>query len=94
MFSSAVTLSPSSTDAPVDSPPDTAMERILKEISAVGRRVEAMDSKITDLSADSKSIRADIAGFQDIVTDLDHGLHTIESKVAGLPDNESELHFR
>ncbi|KAJ1099209.1 hypothetical protein NDU88_004313 [Pleurodeles waltl] len=93
MSSSAVTFDPSSTDCPVDSRPDTAMESSLQEISAVGRHLEAIGSKITDLSADSRSIRTDIAGFQDKVTDLDHRLHTVESKVAALPANEPELQF-
>ncbi|KAJ1159987.1 hypothetical protein NDU88_000490 [Pleurodeles waltl] len=93
MSSSAVTLGPSSTDAIVDSCPDTAMERILQEISAVGRRLEATDSKIKDLSADSKSIRVNVAGFQDKVTDLGYRLHTVESRLAALPDKEQELQF-
>ncbi|KAJ1163136.1 hypothetical protein NDU88_003599 [Pleurodeles waltl] len=37
MSSSAIPLDSSSTDAPVNSHPDTAMERILQDISAVGR---------------------------------------------------------
>ncbi|KAJ1110622.1 hypothetical protein NDU88_007971 [Pleurodeles waltl] len=81
---------PTSADPPVDSRLDTAMERILQEISAVGHR---LDSKITDLSADFKSIRADIAGFQDKVTELDHRLTTVESNIVTLPDIDSELQF-
>ncbi|KAJ1213278.1 hypothetical protein NDU88_000916 [Pleurodeles waltl] len=93
MSSSAATLGPSSTAFPVNSRPDTAMERILQEISTEGCRLEAMDSKITDLSADSKSIWADIAGFQDKDTDLDHRLHTIESRIAAVLDKEPEMQF-
>ncbi|KAJ1218081.1 hypothetical protein NDU88_005667 [Pleurodeles waltl] len=63
--SPAITLCPSPTVAYVDTRSDTAMEHILQEIAAVGRHLEAVDSKITDLSTDSKSIRADIAGFHD-----------------------------
>ncbi|KAJ1188973.1 hypothetical protein NDU88_005728 [Pleurodeles waltl] len=70
---------------------DTAMERIPQEISTVGRHLEAMDTKITDISADSNSIRADVAGFRDKVTDLDHHLHNIENRMAELPDHEPEL---
>ncbi|KAJ1191521.1 hypothetical protein NDU88_000837 [Pleurodeles waltl] len=40
-----------------DTHSDTAMERILQEIAAVVCRLEAMDSKITDLSTASYSIR-------------------------------------
>ncbi|KAJ1205384.1 hypothetical protein NDU88_000819 [Pleurodeles waltl] len=87
MSSSVVTLDL----APENPCPDTAMERILQEISTVGRLLEAMDFKIADLSAESKSIRADIAGFQDKVTDLDHRLATVKNKVAVFPDKEAEL---
>ncbi|KAJ1141360.1 hypothetical protein NDU88_007693 [Pleurodeles waltl] len=90
--SSAIPPDPNSTKAPADPLPDTAMEHILQEISAVGGRLDAMDSKITDLSANSKSIQEDIARFQAKVTDLDH-LYTVESQVANLPDNKPELQF-
>ncbi|KAJ1166989.1 hypothetical protein NDU88_007382 [Pleurodeles waltl] len=94
MSSPTVTPGPSPADVQVDSRSDTAMDRILQEISAVGGRLEAMDSKITDLSADSKSIRADIVGFQNKVTELDHRLTTVKSRIATLPDIEPELQFR
>ncbi|KAJ1177573.1 hypothetical protein NDU88_002826 [Pleurodeles waltl] len=80
-------------DALVNSCSDTAMERILQEISAVGRRLETMDSKITHLSADSKSIRVDFASFQAMVSDLDHCLHAIENQMASLLGNEPELQY-
>ncbi|KAJ1156355.1 hypothetical protein NDU88_009078 [Pleurodeles waltl] len=93
MSSIAVTPGPSSADAPGDFRLDTSMERILQEISAVGCRLEAMYSKITNLSADSKSIRADIAGFQDTATELDHRLTTIKSKIVTLLYIDPELQF-
>ncbi|KAJ1126483.1 hypothetical protein NDU88_004890 [Pleurodeles waltl] len=93
MSSSAITLGPSSTDVPVDYHPGTAIENILHEISAIGCRLQAIDSRITDLSADSKSIRVDIAGLQTKATDLDHCLHTVESRIAPLPDHEPKLQF-
>ncbi|KAJ1113024.1 hypothetical protein NDU88_001284 [Pleurodeles waltl] len=68
--------------------PDSDMELILWEISVVGRHLVAMDTKIMDLSADSKSIRADIAGFHDKVTDLDHRRQVVENRMADLPDHE------
>ncbi|KAJ1218093.1 hypothetical protein NDU88_005679 [Pleurodeles waltl] len=50
---------------PMTSPADPrtvdATEPILQEITAIGRRLEAMDLKISDLSAASTSIRTDIA---------------------------------
>ncbi|KAJ1180984.1 hypothetical protein NDU88_006195 [Pleurodeles waltl] len=68
---------------------DTA--RILQEITAVGRRLEAMDLKISDLSAASTSIRADIARFQVTVTDFDNHLTTIENQIADLPAQDGEI---
>ncbi|KAJ1083119.1 hypothetical protein NDU88_003279 [Pleurodeles waltl] len=70
---------------------DIAMEHNLQEIVAVGRRLEAMDSKIMDLSTDSKSLRADIAGYQDKITDLVHCLNAVKGRIAALPDSKSEL---
>ncbi|KAJ1114436.1 hypothetical protein NDU88_002673 [Pleurodeles waltl] len=80
-------------DAMANSHSDTAMEHILQGISAVGRCLETMDSKITDLSADSKSIRVDIASFQATVSELDHRLHAIENQMASLPDNKPKLQY-
>ncbi|KAJ1170391.1 hypothetical protein NDU88_002268 [Pleurodeles waltl] len=68
-----------------------ATARILQEIAAVGRRLEAMDEKISDLTVASTSIRADIAGFRETGTDLDHCLTTVEDQVGALPDQETEL---
>ncbi|KAJ1163642.1 hypothetical protein NDU88_004097 [Pleurodeles waltl] len=44
-----------------------------------------MDLKISDLSAASTSIPADIARFQVTVMDLDHRLTAIENHMADLP---------
>ncbi|KAJ1101387.1 hypothetical protein NDU88_006455 [Pleurodeles waltl] len=52
-----------------------------------------MDSKISDLSTASTSIRADIACFQVTVTDLDHCLTTFEDHLATLPQQDTELQF-
>ncbi|KAJ1184243.1 hypothetical protein NDU88_001051 [Pleurodeles waltl] len=40
------------------------MDRILQEISVVGRKLEGMDSAMASLTAETKSMRLDIAGFQ------------------------------
>ncbi|KAJ1162264.1 hypothetical protein NDU88_002732 [Pleurodeles waltl] len=48
-----------------------AVDRILQEIAAVGLRLETMDSRISDLTVASSSIRADIAGFRETVNNLD-----------------------
>ncbi|KAJ1177729.1 hypothetical protein NDU88_002981 [Pleurodeles waltl] len=50
-----------------------------------------MDLKISDLSVASTSIWADIAGFHETVTDLDHRLTTVQDQVATLPDQDAEL---
>ncbi|KAJ1136772.1 hypothetical protein NDU88_003186 [Pleurodeles waltl] len=84
---------PSSTAVSADSHSDAATECILQEIAAVGLCLEAMDSKITDLSVASNSIRADIASFQDKFTDLDHCLMDVEGQLAMLPECDSELQF-
>ncbi|KAJ1151949.1 hypothetical protein NDU88_004728 [Pleurodeles waltl] len=79
---------PSSAALPVVPCSVNATERILQEITAVGRRLEAMDSKISDLSAASTSKRADIACFQVKVTDLDLRLTTVEGQLATLPEQD------
>ncbi|KAJ1185075.1 hypothetical protein NDU88_001870 [Pleurodeles waltl] len=84
---------PSSAAASANSHSDVATELILQEIDAVGRRLEAMDLKITDLSAASTSIWADIASFQHKVTDLDYHLTNGEGQLATLPERDSELQF-
>ncbi|KAJ1177777.1 hypothetical protein NDU88_003029 [Pleurodeles waltl] len=66
-------------------------DRILMEITTVGRRLEAMDSKISDLTVASTSIQAEIAGFRETVHDLDRCLMTVEDQVVALPDQEAEL---
>ncbi|KAJ1131248.1 hypothetical protein NDU88_009587 [Pleurodeles waltl] len=77
---------------PIPTPTDPSPpERILQEIALVGRRLEAMDQKITDLTIASSSIRADIEGFKDTVDALDQRLTTVEDQMATLPDQEIEL---
>ncbi|KAJ1184891.1 hypothetical protein NDU88_001688 [Pleurodeles waltl] len=74
-----------------DPPPLEATDRILQEITSVGHRLEVMDLKITDLTMASSSIRADIAGFRETVTNLDQCLTTVEDQLATIPDQEEEL---
>ncbi|KAJ1213424.1 hypothetical protein NDU88_001061 [Pleurodeles waltl] len=69
---------------------DTAMEHILQEIMAVGHWLEGLDSTLT---AETKSIRMDIAGFQKQVTDLEQCVTTVESRLSALLDREQELLF-
>ncbi|KAJ1155707.1 hypothetical protein NDU88_008436 [Pleurodeles waltl] len=75
----------------VDQPSLEATDHILQEIASVGRRLEVMDLKITDLTLASSSICADIAGFRETVTNLDQRLSAVEDHVAAIPDQEEEL---
>ncbi|KAJ1082606.1 hypothetical protein NDU88_002771 [Pleurodeles waltl] len=76
---------------PTDPPALEATECILQEIASMGRRLEAMDLKITDLTITSSSIRAAIAGFKDTADALDQRLTAVEDQMAALPYQETEL---
>ncbi|KAJ1093687.1 hypothetical protein NDU88_006783 [Pleurodeles waltl] len=67
------------------------MDRILQEISAVGRRLEGMDSMMASLTVDTKSMHLDIAGFQSRVTALEQRMMTVETPVALALDRDQEL---
>ncbi|KAJ1167160.1 hypothetical protein NDU88_007553 [Pleurodeles waltl] len=79
------------TSPPVDQPTLDATDHILQEIASVGRRLEVMHLKITDLTLASSSIRADIAGFRETANNLDQRLSTVENHIAATPDQEEEL---
>ncbi|KAJ1110017.1 hypothetical protein NDU88_007372 [Pleurodeles waltl] len=83
--------SPGSASSPAASPPLEATDRILQEIAAVGRRLETMDARISELTIASSSIWADIAGFRETAHYLDQCLTTMEEHVAVLPSQEAEL---
>ncbi|KAJ1116720.1 hypothetical protein NDU88_004926 [Pleurodeles waltl] len=76
---------------PVDQPSLEAADHILQEIASFGRRLEVMDLKMTDLTLASSSIRADIAGFRETVTNLDQRLSAVEDHVEAISDQEEEL---
>ncbi|KAJ1119269.1 hypothetical protein NDU88_007455 [Pleurodeles waltl] len=40
------------------------MDRVLQEISAVSRKLEGMDNAMVALTAETRSMRLDVAGFQ------------------------------
>ncbi|KAJ1100733.1 hypothetical protein NDU88_005814 [Pleurodeles waltl] len=82
---------PLPTSSSADPPALEATDRILQEIASVGRRLKAMDLKITDLTVASSSIRADITGFRETANALDQRLTAVEDQVAALPDQETEL---
>ncbi|KAJ1181450.1 hypothetical protein NDU88_006657 [Pleurodeles waltl] len=83
----------SSNPAPVsaDSRPLDSSDRILQEITAVGRRLEVMDLKVTELSAASAFIRMEIACFSEKVVDFDQHLSTVEDHIGMLPGHNAEL---
>ncbi|KAJ1137183.1 hypothetical protein NDU88_003596 [Pleurodeles waltl] len=71
------------------------MDRILQEKSAVGRKLEGMDNAMTALTAETRSMRLEIAGFQSQISGLDHRVAAVESQVALQTDRDQELlHLR
>ncbi|KAJ1115861.1 hypothetical protein NDU88_004082 [Pleurodeles waltl] len=80
-------------DDSVEPLPDTSMDRICQEITSVGHRLERMDSNISALMAETKSIHTDIAGFQNCVTDLQHCISVAEEHLNTLPERDRELLF-
>ncbi|KAJ1204508.1 hypothetical protein NDU88_008285 [Pleurodeles waltl] len=70
---------------------EATVGRILQEITAVGNRLEGMDSAIPLLAAEMKSIRLDIAGFQIRVSGLEQQEATMENHLNTTPDRDQEL---
>ncbi|KAJ1150407.1 hypothetical protein NDU88_003200 [Pleurodeles waltl] len=70
---------------------ESTMDRILQEISAVGRRLEEMDNSMASLTGKTKFIHLDIAGFQSRVTGLEQQVTTVEAHVASSQDRDQEL---
>ncbi|KAJ1205694.1 hypothetical protein NDU88_001122 [Pleurodeles waltl] len=70
---------------------EATMERILQEITAVGCRLEGLDTAITSLTAEIKSMRLDIAGFQSRVTGLEQQVTTMEDHINTAQDRDQEL---
>ncbi|KAJ1110637.1 hypothetical protein NDU88_007985 [Pleurodeles waltl] len=67
------------------------MDRILQEISSVCRKLKGMDSAMASLTAETKSMRLDIAGFQTQVTGLELRVTTVETRIAPWVDRDQEL---
>ncbi|KAJ1112803.1 hypothetical protein NDU88_001064 [Pleurodeles waltl] len=67
------------------------MDRILQEISAVGRKLEGMDSTMASLTAETKSMLLEIAGFQSQVAGLDQPVTSVETHIASWVDRDQEL---
>ncbi|KAJ1150329.1 hypothetical protein NDU88_003123 [Pleurodeles waltl] len=87
--------------APKPNPPSTmadddqpaTMEWILQEITAVSRRIEGMDASISSLMLETKSIRADIAGFHSRVMGLEHRVGTLETHMSTAQDRDQDLSY-
>ncbi|KAJ1187918.1 hypothetical protein NDU88_004683 [Pleurodeles waltl] len=77
----------------VDTVQDNMMERILQEITAVGRQLEGMDYIISTLVIEIKSIHSDIASFQSRMTGLEQRVTAVEDHLNTVPDREQELLF-
>ncbi|KAJ1188693.1 hypothetical protein NDU88_005451 [Pleurodeles waltl] len=54
-------------------------------------RLEGMDSTISALAAETKSIRLDIAGFQSRFSDLEQRVMAVEYHINTAPDRDREL---
>ncbi|KAJ1127248.1 hypothetical protein NDU88_005651 [Pleurodeles waltl] len=72
-----------------------SMDRILQEISAVGRKLEGMDNAMVALTAETRSMRLEVAGFQTQISGLDHRVTAVETQVVSWTDRDQELlHLR
>ncbi|KAJ1090501.1 hypothetical protein NDU88_003633 [Pleurodeles waltl] len=74
-----------------DTSQGATMNSILQEISAVGRSIEGMDSMMTFLTEDTKSMRLDITGFQSQLTALEQRVTTVETQAVLASDRDQEL---
>ncbi|KAJ1138860.1 hypothetical protein NDU88_005241 [Pleurodeles waltl] len=71
------------------------MDRILQEISAVSRKLEGMDNAMVALTAETRSVRLDIVGFQSQMSGLDQQVTKVETQEASWTDRDLELsHLR
>ncbi|KAJ1123880.1 hypothetical protein NDU88_002347 [Pleurodeles waltl] len=74
-----------------DTEQTTTMDRRLQEITEVSRRLEGMDTAITSLTTETKSMRLDIAGFQSRVTGVEHHMVTFETRIHTVQDRDQDL---
>ncbi|KAJ1208646.1 hypothetical protein NDU88_004029 [Pleurodeles waltl] len=69
------------------------MDRILQEISAVGRKLEGMDNAMVALMAETRSMRLEIAGFQSQISGLDQRVTTDQAQAASWTNRDQELFY-
>ncbi|KAJ1151091.1 hypothetical protein NDU88_003878 [Pleurodeles waltl] len=74
-----------------DAPQGATIDYILQEISAVGHRLEGMDSRMISLTEETKSMRLDIAGFQSRVATLEQQVTVVETQATLTADRDQEL---
>ncbi|KAJ1113993.1 hypothetical protein NDU88_002233 [Pleurodeles waltl] len=72
---------------------EPTMDRILQEISAVGRRLEVMDNAMVSMAAETKSICTEIASFQTRVLGLEQRVSKVEAHASSFQDRDQELLF-
>ncbi|KAJ1124281.1 hypothetical protein NDU88_002742 [Pleurodeles waltl] len=70
---------------------ESTMDRILQEISAVGCRMEGMENAMASLTAETKSILLDTAGFQSSVMGLEQRVTMVEAQAATSQARDQEL---
>ncbi|KAJ1138818.1 hypothetical protein NDU88_005199 [Pleurodeles waltl] len=80
-------------DNPAGSVRDSTMDCILQKIMAVGLRLEGMDSNISALKAETKSICIDIVGLKNRVMDQEHHISVVEDRLNTLAERDQELLF-
>ncbi|KAJ1192709.1 hypothetical protein NDU88_002015 [Pleurodeles waltl] len=72
-----------------------SMDRILQEISTVGCKLEGMDNAMVALTAETRSMRLEIAGFQLQISVLDQQVMTVEAQATSWTNRDQELlHLR
>ncbi|KAJ1174217.1 hypothetical protein NDU88_006039 [Pleurodeles waltl] len=78
-----------------DDTQSATMDRVLQEISAVSRKLEGMDNAMVALTAETRSMHQDIAGFQSQMSRLDQRVTMVEAQVASWTDRDLKLsHLR
>ncbi|KAJ1099218.1 hypothetical protein NDU88_004322 [Pleurodeles waltl] len=82
------TLAPPSTM--VDPAQGATIDRILQEIAEVGSKMEGMDSAMASLTAETKSMRLDIAGFQSQAMGLEQRVSMVETHITTFVDRDQE----
>ncbi|KAJ1138817.1 hypothetical protein NDU88_005198 [Pleurodeles waltl] len=80
-------------DNPAGLKQDSTMDHIIQKIMAVGGRLEGMDSNISVLTAETKSICIDIVGFQNHVMDQVPHILVVEDRLNTLPERDQGLLF-